>query len=105
MIHFVETTKNITPESLVWLDIKDVFKLLGFLRDDLSLGMIQMRDWFLGRIYYNMGSSLDGFFNNGRIITKEQVNELVKLFTNFNLRQSLYPNEYKCAVYDKIYST
>ncbi len=105
IVHFLETAKNTTPESLVWLDVKDVFEFLGFFRNDLSTGMIQVRNWFLGRIYYNMGSNLDGFFSDGRIVTKSQVNEILRLFTDFNLRQSLYPNECKYAVYDKIYST
>lgn len=104
IVHFLETTKDIPIKSLVWLDLKDLFDMLGFLDDDLSSGMTQIRDWFLGRIYYNLTTDINDFFNNCRDVTKKQVDELLNLFKYFNLRQSLYPNKYGQAVYDKIYS-
>jgi hypothetical protein len=105
LIHFLETAKQRSPDNLAWLDVKDVFEFLGFLRDDLSQGMVQIRNWFLGRLYYNTISCLDGFFKEARMITKKQIGELLSLFPGFDLKQSLYPTSYKDAVYNKIYST
>jgi len=104
LIHFLETAKHKPPENLAWLDVKDVFEFLGFLRDDLSPGMLQIRNWFLGRLHYNAISCLDGFFKEARIVTKKQMGELLTMFPDFDLKQSLYPNAYKDAVYGKIYS-
>lgn len=105
LIHFLETAKNKTPDSLAWLDVKDVFEFLGFFSDNLSPGMIQIRNWFLGRLAYNSASCLDGFFKEGRIITKKQIGVLLKFFPDFDLKQALYPVDYKDAIYNKIYST
>ena len=105
LIHFLETAKGRPPDNLTWLDVKDVFEFLGFLRDDLSPGMLQIRDWFLGRLHYNAISCLDGFFKEARIVTKRQIGELLTLFPDFDLKHALYPSSYKDAVYSKIYST
>jgi len=105
LIHFLETARHKAPVDLAWLDVNDVFDFLGFFRKDLSPGMVQIRNWFLGRLAYNMLGLLDGFFTEGRVITRRQVNELWKFFTDFNLQESVRPSQYKEAVYDKIYST
>lgn len=102
LTHFLEMAKCRPPESLAWFDVKEVFEFLGFM-NDLSPGMKQIRNWFLGRLYYN-SISVDGFFNDGRIITRKQIGELLSSFPDFDLRQSLYPCFYKEAVYDKNYS-
>jgi hypothetical protein len=104
LIHFLETAKQRPPENLAWLDVKDVFEFLGFLQGDLSPGMLQIRNWFLGRLHYNVISCDDGFFKEARMITNKQIGELLRFFPDFNLKQSLYPTPYKDAVYDKIYS-
>ena len=103
LIHFLETAKHHSPANLAWLDVKEVFEFLGFFKD-LSPGMIQIRNWFLGRLHYNVVSCLDGFFKEVRIVTKKQIGELLAEFPDFNLKQSLYPTIYKDAVYNKIYS-
>ncbi len=103
LIHFLEVAKASTPDSLHWLDVIDVFEFLGFFKP-LSPGMTQIRNWFLGRLAYNSVGCLDGFFNEGRIISRQQVGELLKRFPDFDLKQSLYPADYKDAVYNKIYS-
>jgi len=105
LVHFLEVAKVNPPEDLTWLDVKDLFEFLGFLRDDLSPGMKQIRNWFLGRLHYNSASCLGGLFEEGRIVTKKQIGELLILFPDFDLKQSLYPSSYKDAVYNKIYST
>jgi hypothetical protein len=105
LIHFLETAKQKTPDNLTWLDVKEVFEFLNFLRDDLSPGMLQIRNWFLGRLHYNTISCLDGLFKEGRMVTKKQISELLDAIPDFDLKQSLYPTSYKDAVYNKIYST
>lgn len=105
LIHFLEVAKQRSPDDLAWFDVKDLFEFLGFLRNDLSPGMTQIRNWFLGRLHYNSASCLGGLFKEGRIVTKKQIGELLILFPDFDLKQSLYPSFYKDAVYNKIYST
>ena len=103
LVHFIEVAKQRPPEDLRWLDVKDLFEFLGFF-GELSPGMLQIRNWFLGRLYYNSSSCIANFFKEGRIITKKQIGELLTLFPDFDLKHSLYPTSYKDAVYSKIYS-
>ena len=103
LIHFSEIAKEKAPDNLAWMDVKEVFDFLKF-TNDLSPGMKQIRDWFLGRLFYNSSSCLDGFFKDTRDVTKKHIGELMKMFPDFDLKQSLYPPDYKEAVYDKIYS-
>lgn len=104
LIHFLETARQPAPDSLYWMDVKDVFEFLGFFRKGLSPGMVQMRNWFLARLFYNSSKCLYGIFNDGRITTRKQVLELRDLFPDFDAEKSLCPVDYKDAVYGKIYS-
>lgn len=105
LLYFLEIAKSKTVDNLNWLDVKEVFDFLGFFQNNLSPGLIQTRDWFLGRLYYNSSSCLNGFFNEARIVTKKQIGELLKSFPDFNLKESLYPADFEKAVYSKIYAT
>lgn len=73
LLYFVEVTKDLPlpkrhngdPKSgLAWLDPKDMFKIMKF-DDDLSPGLVQVRNWFLTRIYDNgYHSRLSGLWSN-----------------------------------------
>ncbi len=104
LIHFLETARHSNPEALYWMDVKDVFEFLGFLGKGLSPGMIQIRNWFLARLFYNSHRCLYSIFDDGRIITRKQVLELRELFPDFDAEKSLYPVDHKDAVYNKIYA-
>lgn len=62
LLHFVEVTKDLPMPKpyceddrhtgLLWLDPKDMFKLLKF-DQPLSSGLQQVRDWFLARVFEN----------------------------------------------------
>lgn len=74
IIHFVERVKRFNIPSryrsndpwsgLLWLDPKDVFKILGF-DEELSPGLIQVKNWFIERLLrYGYDSSLGGIWSN-----------------------------------------
>lgn len=95
LIHFVETMScrkipqpyNGNPKTgLVWLDFQDVYSLLRF-DEELSLGMQQVRQWFMDRIFVNGQDNLES--NNiwssvARKIAREQFLELNNKLTRID---------------------
>lgn len=87
LLHFVEVTKDLpVPLSytegdpttgLVWYSLSDVYRLMKF-DQQISDGMLQVRQWFLDRIRKNgFGSNLPGIWSNaGRIANRFQLAEL-----------------------------
>lgn len=84
LIHFVEMAKKKPPvpfeegnpwSSFLWLDPIDVFKFLGFLGDyELSPGLKQTRNWFLGRLQKFMPQDV----NDGpRSVAYKELNEII----------------------------
>lgn len=71
-----------------WLDPFDVFDFLGFSLDqcEISLGLQQVRSWFLSRLQLNSkNTGLCGSMSDrGRRISQSQINQLC---TNFNLQE------------------
>lgn len=121
IVHFVERCKiHSSPfpcsaedswTGLSWLDLKDLMQFLGFTNNyELSKGMEQTRNWFMGRIANNLVQDFDSqeqvrgiWSEKGRAITKYQ---LFDLYDDFGLDFSedyltpkniefLYSNEYK----------
>jgi hypothetical protein len=83
LIHFVDTAKNKKCPSryregnpmtgLVWLDLIDVMKILGFMNNNLSKTMEDLRNWFLYRIMDNINTDFKGLWSNEfRKVTKIQ---------------------------------
>ena len=119
LVHFVEVAKmapipgtynpNNPMTGFCWLDPEAVFNLLGFMNTEaLSKGMVQTRNWFLGRLLNNISKdeNLPGVWSNvARKIARDQINEIVqKLNLNSeDLRgglrpanpELLYSNEFK----------
>ena len=89
LVHFVEMVKNLPSpgrfrsndpwSSFCWLDVVDVFQLLGFDgRFELSKGLEQTRAWFLANLYTNLSCDFEGVWGpRGRAVSKRQVDELV----------------------------
>lgn len=88
LVHFVEITKNLNyprmndlndPWSgLLWLDPKDIFRLLMFSEEyELSSGMQQVRNWFLARIAVNTKSTLDLWSDPARRAAKEEIMQII----------------------------
>lgn len=107
LLHFIEVTKNRKiPQKyiqgnqntgLAWLDFEEVYKLLKF-DQDLSLGMQQVRQWFMGRIEKNQMKHVDNssvWSSAGRSFCNKQFSEinlnLIKIEEDEN---SLYGNKY-----------
>ena len=62
-----------------WLDPVDLFEFLGFLPNQckLSLGLQQVRSWFISRLYSNCHTDFNGVMSNiGRRIAQKQIAEL-----------------------------
>lgn len=94
LVHFTERALAFkTPTSYVkgnpwsgmcWLDVEDVFKLLGFNGEyNLSKGMEQTRNWFLARLWDNVAredkSDLPGAWSaEARSIARMQIDGLAK---------------------------
>lgn len=111
IIHFVERAiKAELPEPYVegnpwtgmcWLDLKDVFKMLGFDGEyELSPGMEQTRNWFAARIHHNIMQSnkLTGIWSSvGRKVHQEQINEIIK-------KHNIDVNQYLEGTTDLIYN-
>ena len=119
IIHFVEMSKKlpfpgkyITGDpwsSFLWLDPKDVFKLLNWDgRFNLSSGMQQTRNWFIARIIKNLGNSAVNIHSlPARKIANSQMLDIVDEYIgrdNFNIDELINPSNYHEAVYDKIYN-
>lgn len=94
IIHFVEMAKrrpairsyveNDPWSSLVWLDPKAVFELLGFDGSYvLSPGMLQIRNWFLCRLrkYQGIASDYAILSHAGRQCARKEVEDFIDIFT------------------------
>jgi hypothetical protein len=96
LIHFVERTKimnlpvNYNKEDrfsgFALLDPYDVFKILGFTDNyELSLGLKQLRDWFLFQLNKNCSDcnsfSLKSFWSNlARSVAQYQIHSLIEKY-------------------------
>lgn len=92
LLHFVDRViqRPIPPSyrgsdsfsGLLWLDPEQVFEVLGFF-DPLSPGLIEVRNWFLARLYSNVDSGLPGCWSGvGRSIAK---NQIISMYSRFGL--------------------
>lgn len=88
ILHFIEIAKDLPlpgsyrknnrKSGLLWLDVKDVFKILKFDRE-VSEGLSQVRRWFLDRLSRNCRCDLPGIWSNaGRSVSLRQIQELMK---------------------------
>lgn len=89
LIHFVEMAKaaeipmpydGSAWSGFAWLNPIEVMQLLKFTPEhELSDGMIQTRNWFIGRLFKNvMDNVTNGVFSSeGRKVSMEQIAELV----------------------------
>jgi hypothetical protein len=110
LIHFVETCKKrriVEPYSpdnafsgLAWLDPEEVFDLLGF-NEQLSPGMVQVRNWFLARLKANIDSDLSGVWSGkARSISKAHITRLCDKFGIREPNEWLSPLDMQAALYD-----
>jgi hypothetical protein len=87
ILHFVEVAKNQNlPKkyikgdvwsSLLWLDPREVIEFL--FNGNLSLDLVEVRDWFLTRLLCNIKTDLPGVWSNaGRSFAIQQVEEMTK---------------------------
>lgn len=113
VVYFVEVaSKRAIPEQyqegnawtgLAWLDPEEVFELLSFDgRAELSSGLEQVRNWFLGRLLRNTSQTgLPGVMSDlARRVAYSQVKDLVvKLGVNTNpptdLTYALYDDKFR----------
>lgn len=114
LLHFVEVTKNAPYptkyvagdpwSSLLFLDTKDVFKVLKF-DQPMSEGLKQMRNWFMGRVLSNgcpirpSSTPLPAFFSSkGRERERAEFiklcNEMKPEGLDFVSSQDLYGKKY-----------
>ena len=106
LLHFIEVTKDKPiPRSyvlgdqktgLAWLDFPEVYKLLKF-DQSLSLGMQQVREWFMDRINKNgYDTDLSGIWSNaGRAVNRAQFLEINKTLTRAEYdKDSLYGDKW-----------
>lgn len=71
--------KNTPWSGFCWLDLEDLIKFM-FLHKELSLGMQQMRNWFLFNIKHNICGNVDVWSKEKRYKTIEQLNKYINLF-------------------------
>ena len=105
IVHFINVTSKMgipghyvegDPwSSFLWLDAKDVFRLLGFWDSNKTLteGVKQTRDWFLARLKKN-GSLLDcdGFWSTqSRFVSNSQVSEMFLILGLGEINKLLSP--------------
>lgn len=118
LIHFIEMTRKLpiatkyvagdSWSSYLWLDPKDVFKVLGWDGSYfLSPGMVQVKNWFLAKLVENLGRSSVGIMSlSGRRVAHTQVFDMVRdnIKTQaYDPRWALNPPDKHDAVYNKIY--
>jgi hypothetical protein len=111
LVHFVEMAKAAPlPQSYVtddpwsgfaWLNPMEVMELLKFTPEhELSDGLTQTRNWFIGRLQKNIADNLtDGVFSSkGREIAAKQINELA---LKYNIKEEdVHPTD-EMAYYTK----
>ncbi len=95
--------KGDVMSSWHWLDPKDVFALLGF-DGDLSPGLAQVRDWFIGRLCrYTAAPNCTGYMGlSARRASLDQARDMLdnrKLWA----KDLLSPPNLEEALYGKIY--
>jgi hypothetical protein len=119
IVHFVNTTsqmgiprhyvKGDPWSSFLWLDTKDVFRLLGFWDNDkiLTEGVKQTRDWFLARLKKNgpldgiARWNMDGFWSSkSRFISNSQVSEMFSILGLNKIDEVLFPVD-ESLIYSK----
>jgi hypothetical protein len=106
-LHFVEVTsqkpmpipyeKDNPWSSILWLDPKDVFSLLFFDQPNISDGLKQVRDWFLGRLTEHSCSLLEGAWSHKmRKIAIQEISELTEKYSiNNGVSNELYDEQFK----------
>jgi hypothetical protein len=109
VLHFVEMSlKNSLPcdyevgnkwSGYCWLDPIDVFDFLGFNSGELSLGLKQVRSWFLSRLVsQSKNTGLKGVMSDsGRLISHEQIDYLqsqIETQLEFN-NEDLYSHNFR----------
>lgn len=120
MLHFVERTQHLNLpgfyeegdrwSSLLWLDTLDVLKVLGFDGNyELSPGLKQLRNWFLGKMKLNMlDTGLPGIWSDtARQISYEQLNMVIKDIKDKEGVEigydSVYPKDLEKSLYSDEY--
>lgn len=83
-----------------WLDPIDVFDFLGFTAENnLSAGLTQVRNWFLGRLHsQGRNTNLNGIMSDsGRRIAIAQVDELIlqNPIENIVLEEDIYSDKFR----------
>lgn len=108
LLHFIDVTKDKgvpkiyssgdQTSGLVWLDFPQVYRLLKF-DEQLSLGMQQVRQWFLDRIEVNgdSGSNSVIWSNNGRSFCRKQFFEIKNSVTRINDNEDALYGEKWCV--------
>jgi hypothetical protein len=120
MLHFVKRTcelglPNLYEEgdrwsSLLWLDTLDVLSILGFDGScELSPGLKQVRNWFLGKLKMNIADTgLPGIWSDtARQISFDQLNivlEDIKKKEGLDIgKECVYPTDLEEALYSEEY--
>lgn len=85
ILHFVEQSLvKPTPSNLLWYDPMDVMELLDFTTGNLSDELVETRNWFLARLYFNIKSRGSIVWSEkARAVASRQIDDLMKMF-NFS---------------------
>jgi hypothetical protein len=114
LLHFVEITSNMQMpppyksndqwSSLLWLDTRDVFKLLGFEIDqfNLSKGLTQTRDWMVARLLQYMYPDIEqGPRCRAYKELLEYIEDLSKKGYYLNKEENLLPKNLEESLYEE----
>jgi len=122
ILHFVDRAANaelLMPNkdgiinkwsSFVWIDPLDLMEFLGFVDQngnptEVSLGMEQVRDWFVSLLKINIESKLQGVWSKeARKISLAQTNKMLEMFYIKDVREKAYPSNLDDALYNEKYN-
>lgn len=120
MLHFIKRTQNLELpclyeednrwSSLLWLDTFDVLNILGFDGScELSSGLKQVRNWFLGKLKINiLDTGLPGIWSDAaRQISYDQLNLVlndIKKKEGIEIgKDHVYPKDLEKSLYSEEY--
>lgn len=120
IVHFVEMASKLDYpplyeegdcwSSLLWLDTLDVLGILGFNGNyDLSPGLKQVRNWFLGKLKLNMiNTGLPGIWSDiGRQISHDQLEMVLEdIYKKEGIKigfEHVYPQDLNESLYSEEY--